>query len=67
MKVLLLIVKKVDNNVQFKANKNYQSIFATCCSFLRQSHKEKTDSLTLEILLYLIDFFKFLMACPVLQ
>ena len=61
MKVVLLIIKKVDNNALFKSSKFYQIIFGTCVTFFINKHKEKVDLLILEILLYLIDFFKFLM------
>jgi hypothetical protein len=61
MKVILLIIKKVDNNALFKASKFYQIIFGNCVTFLKNNYQQKDDALVLEILLYLIDFFKFLM------
>lgn len=61
MKVILLIIKKVDNNALFKASRFYQIIFGSCVTFLKNNYKDKNESLVMEILLYLIDFFKFLM------
>jgi len=50
MKVILLIIKKVDNNVLFKASQFYNQIFNKCVAFLKANYKEKTDPLVLEIL-----------------
>jgi hypothetical protein len=60
MKVLLLIIKKIDNNALFKASKFYHIIFGCCAQFLKANYKEKVDPLILEVLLYLVDVFKFL-------
>eukprot|EP00347_Sterkiella_histriomuscorum_P023636 403333912 len=61
VRVIIMIIKKVDNNALFRASKFYQIIFSSCVQFLKTHYKQKTDPLILEIMLYLVDFFKYLM------
>ena len=61
MKIVLLIVKKFDNNMLMKTYKQYNQIITTCIHFLKTNCKVKDDPLTLEILLYIIDMLNFLM------
>jgi hypothetical protein len=55
------VIKKKDNNSLFKVSKNYQMVLNQCIQFLKNNYKEKNDTLVLEILLYIIDYFRFLM------
>ena len=41
--------------------KEYSEFFDICSEFLKNNHKEKNDPLVLEILLYTIDFFDYLL------
>jgi hypothetical protein len=61
MKIVLLIVKKFDNNVLMKSYKQYNHIITTCIQFLKNNCGVKNDPLILEILLYIIDMLNFLM------
>jgi len=61
MKIVLLIVKKSDNNVLMKTYKQYEDIISTCIQFLIDNWTLKNDPLILEILLYIIDMLNFLM------
>ena len=61
MKIVLLIVKKSDNNVLMKTYKQYEAIISTCIQFLIDNCSVKNDPLILEILLYIIDMLNFLM------
>ena len=61
MKIVLLIMKKSDNNVLMKTYKQYELIISTCIQFLIDNCNVKNDPLILEILLYIIDMLNFLM------
>ena len=58
MKVLLLITKDHDNTTLFNSSKYFQQIIDECYLFLKKHYLERSDMLTLEILLYLVNFFK---------
>ena len=60
MKIVLLIVKKSDNNVLVKNYKQYNHILTTTIQFLKTNFAHKNDPLLLEILLYIIDMINFL-------
>lgn len=60
MKIVLLLVKKFDNNSLVKSNKQYNQMINTCIQFLKNNSNVKNDPLILEILLYIIDMLNFL-------
>lgn len=60
MKIVLLVVKKFDNNSLLKQNKHYNHMISTCITFLKNNSGVKNDPLVLEILLYIIDMLNFL-------
>ena len=60
MKIVLLIVKKSDNNALLKTYKQYGHILNAAIQFLKANYQQKNDPLVLEILLYIIDMVNFL-------
>ena len=60
MKIVLLIVKKSDNNVLVKNYKQYTHILNQTFQFLKANYLNKNDPLVLEILLYIVDMINFL-------
>lgn len=61
MKVALLFSKKTDNNVQYQQSDYFKQVLEICDTVFKLKCEEKDDALVLEILLYQIDFFKFMM------
>ena len=60
MKIVLLIVKKSDNNYLVKNYKHFSLILNKTIAYLKTNYANKQDSLILEILLYIIDITNFL-------
>jgi len=58
MKVMLLITKDFDGNTLGKHSEPFKQMMMECFTFLDKNYLEHTDKLTLEILLYLVNFFK---------
>ena len=58
---IVMHIKKVDINSLLNSHHFVNDIFRLSVKFFRENHKEKNDNLVLEIQLYLIDFFKYLM------
>ena len=61
MKVALLFSKKTDNNVLYKQSAYFRQVLEICDTVFKLKSEERDDALVLEILLYQIDFFKFMM------
>jgi len=61
MKVVLLVVKKCDNNDFYKNSKPYETVILHCIDFLKTNGFKKDDPLILEVLLYIIDMLNFLL------
>jgi len=61
MKVILLISKKTDNNTLYKTSAYFRQVLEICITAFGINLEAKEDPLILEILLYQIDFFKFMM------
>lgn len=57
-------MKKVDMHSLVKGSnllKEYSDFFDICTDFLKSNYQEKSDPLILEILLYVIDFYDYLL------
>ena len=67
MKVLLLITKDFDGNTLYKTSIHFRKMIEECYTFLNAHYLEHTDKLTLEILLYLVNFFKNMLQYETLQ
>ena len=63
-------MKKVDMHSLVRSSnllKEYSDFFDICTEFLKNNHQEKSDPLILEILLYVIDYFDYLLKYPELH
>jgi hypothetical protein len=58
MKVMLLITKDFDGNTLGQHSDPFKKMMEECFTFLDAHYLEHTEKLTLEILLYLVNFFK---------
>ena len=53
--------KKTDNNTLYKTSAYFRQVLEICINVFSVHLEAKEDPLILEILLYQIDFFKFMM------
>ena len=61
MKVVMLVCKKAPNNELYKKSDYFKKVLEICHEFFKNNYQEKKDSLIIEIVLYLVNYFKFLM------
>ena len=62
MRVTMLLTKKSDNNKLYKGSDNFKKVLEKISENFKANKLEKDDDLIKEIILYQIDYYRFLMS-----
>ena len=62
MRVTMLLTKKSDNNKLYKQSENFRKVLEKISENFKANMREMDDDLVKEIVLYQIDYYRFLMS-----
>lgn len=62
MRVIMLVTKKIDNDLLFKTSPYFKKVLDNIFQNFETNKLENKDDLLKEIILYQIDYFRFLMS-----